>query len=196
VGHPRRQSDGRRFKFKTVTEDEIAMLRGRTSREIIAIWACPVEGSAGRRPRQEDDGRRGDAIPLFSGTGDLLRGLSASGAAFGDRQLQFRGRPSARSWAPTWPAWSSHYGCGAAIFGKAAKFKAVVKAARIAKDRVLCIGDETRDIEAAREAGLACGAVNGATPPARPGRACPTMMFGAWTKLFRGSPHPITVGAD
>jgi phosphoglycolate phosphatase len=29
-----------RFKFKAVTEDEIAMLRGRTSREIIDYLAC------------------------------------------------------------------------------------------------------------------------------------------------------------
>ena len=34
----------------------------------------------------------------------------------------------------------------------------VVKAARIPKDHVLCIGDETRDIEAARRVGLPCAA--------------------------------------
>jgi phosphoglycolate phosphatase len=31
-----------RFKFKAVTEDEIAMLRGRTSREIIAYLGLPL----------------------------------------------------------------------------------------------------------------------------------------------------------
>jgi len=51
------------------------------------------------------------------------------------------------------------YECGAALFGKAGKFRKVVRRARVKPGETLCIGDETRDIEAAREAGLASGAV-------------------------------------
>jgi phosphoglycolate phosphatase len=53
----------------------------------------------------------------------------------------------------------SHYACGASAFGKAAKFRAVVKKAGVSPADVLCIGDETRDVEAARQAGLAAGSV-------------------------------------
>jgi phosphoglycolate phosphatase len=53
----------------------------------------------------------------------------------------------------------SHIACGASIFGKAAKFKSVGRRARVAPDCVISIGDEVRDIEAARAAGIACGAV-------------------------------------
>ena len=53
----------------------------------------------------------------------------------------------------------SHFACGAALFGKAAVFRKVVKKAGSTPERTLCIGDEVRDIEAAHEAGCACGAV-------------------------------------
>jgi phosphoglycolate phosphatase len=52
----------------------------------------------------------------------------------------------------------SHFACGASIFGKAAKFKAVMRRARVTPTQTIAIGDEVRDIEAARAAGIACGA--------------------------------------
>ncbi len=53
----------------------------------------------------------------------------------------------------------SHYACGASLFGKAAKFRRVLKAAGIAPQDAIAIGDEVRDVEAARDAGIAFGAV-------------------------------------
>ncbi len=53
----------------------------------------------------------------------------------------------------------SHFACGAALFGKAAVFRKVVRKAGSTPARTLCIGDEVRDINAAREAGCECGAV-------------------------------------
>ena len=53
----------------------------------------------------------------------------------------------------------AHYGCGASIFGKAAKFRQVIRAAGVADADVLSVGDEVRDIEAARKVRLAAGAV-------------------------------------
>jgi phosphoglycolate phosphatase len=51
------------------------------------------------------------------------------------------------------------FACGASLFGKAAKFSRVLKRAGVAPERALCIGDEIRDLEAARAAGIAFGAV-------------------------------------
>ena len=45
------------------------------------------------------------------------------------------------------------------MFGKAAKFKAVLKRTGIAAADAICIGDEVRDGEAARQAGIDFGAV-------------------------------------
>jgi phosphoglycolate phosphatase len=52
----------------------------------------------------------------------------------------------------------SHFACGASMFGKAAKFKAVMRRSRVTPAQTIAIGDEVRDIEAARAAGIACGA--------------------------------------
>ena len=51
------------------------------------------------------------------------------------------------------------FDCSASVFGKARKFRRVLKRARLAPHDAIAIGDETRDIEAARAAGIACGAV-------------------------------------
>jgi phosphoglycolate phosphatase len=54
----------------------------------------------------------------------------------------------------------SHFACGASLFGKAAKFRSVMRRARVDPARAIAIGDEVRDIEAARAVGIACGAVS------------------------------------
>ena len=54
---------------------------------------------------------------------------------------------------------TSHYGCGASLFGKAAKFKSVLRRSGYAAAETITIGDELRDLEAARSAGIAFGAV-------------------------------------
>jgi phosphoglycolate phosphatase len=72
----------------------------------------------------------------------------------------------------------SDFDCGAAIFGKAAKFRRVVKRASLAPAQVIAIGDEVRDIEAARAAGIACGAVSwGYAAPAKLRALGPDLMF-------------------
>jgi phosphoglycolate phosphatase len=52
----------------------------------------------------------------------------------------------------------AHYACGASLFGKASKFKQVLKQAGIPASQTLAIGDEVRDVEAARKAGIRFGA--------------------------------------
>jgi phosphoglycolate phosphatase len=54
----------------------------------------------------------------------------------------------------------NEYACGASLFGKASKFHAVIKRRGARADRTIAIGDEARDIEAARKVGLAVGAVS------------------------------------
>jgi phosphoglycolate phosphatase len=49
--------------------------------------------------------------------------------------------------------------CGASLFGKASKFKHAIKTSGIPLAQTLCVGDETRDIDAAKEIGVACAAV-------------------------------------
>jgi phosphoglycolate phosphatase len=53
----------------------------------------------------------------------------------------------------------SEFACGASLFGKAAKFRRVLRRAGVDPAGAIAIGDEVRDIEAARAAGIACAAV-------------------------------------
>ncbi len=54
----------------------------------------------------------------------------------------------------------SCFACGASLFGKAAKYKAVLKRTGTAARDAISIGDEVRDGEAARQAGIDFGAVS------------------------------------
>jgi phosphoglycolate phosphatase len=53
----------------------------------------------------------------------------------------------------------SHFNCGASLFGKAKKFRSIMRRAGVTAAQTIAIGDEVRDIEAAQSAGIACGAV-------------------------------------
>jgi phosphoglycolate phosphatase len=52
-----------------------------------------------------------------------------------------------------------HLDCGAALFGKAAKLRAMVRRADVSIAETIYLGDEVRDAEAARGAGVDFGAV-------------------------------------
>lgn len=53
----------------------------------------------------------------------------------------------------------SQFACGATMFGKASKFRRVLKALGVAPADAISIGDEIRDLDAAREVGLATAVV-------------------------------------
>ena len=70
------------------------------------------------------------------------------------------------------------YECGAALFGKAARFRRVLERTGMSKDEAICVGDEARDIEAAAAAGLASGAATwGYATRELLERQRPTMVF-------------------
>ena len=60
---------------------------------------------------------------------------------------------------PELSALVSQFACGATVFGKASKFKRVLKTLGVAPAEAISIGDEIRDLDAAREVGLATAVV-------------------------------------
>ncbi|WP_312271168.1 HAD hydrolase-like protein [Pseudomonas sp.] len=50
--------------------------------------------------------------------------------------------------------------CNAPLLGKSSRLKQVVAHCNVSPDATICIGDELRDIQAARKTGIACGAVS------------------------------------
>jgi phosphoglycolate phosphatase len=146
------------FGFRRVAADEIEPLRRAGTREILAALEVPLW----KLPRIARHMRRMKAahiadIPLFAGVETMLRQLNESGIrlALVTSDQEENARAALRESA----ALFSDLACGAAIFGKATKFRGVLKRAGVAPAEALAIGDEVRDIEAARAAGIACAAV-------------------------------------
>jgi phosphoglycolate phosphatase len=120
----------------------------------VSAWKLPFIAQRLRRRMAEE----AEAIQLFPGAKALLRQLAGQGVVLGVVSSNSAANVR-RILGPEAAALVEHYACGAALFGKAARFRRVVRKAKVQPCETLCIGDETRDIEAAREAGLASGAV-------------------------------------
>jgi phosphoglycolate phosphatase len=99
-----------------------------------------------------------DGIPLFPGVEAMLRAFADAGVRLALVSSDNEGN-ARRQLGPANVALFSVFDCGASLFGKAAKFRRVVRRAHVDAGRTIAIGDEIRDIEAARAAGIACGAV-------------------------------------
>ncbi|MBP2298408.1 HAD hydrolase-like protein [Azospirillum picis] len=148
-----------RYGFNPVLPDEMEMLRGYDARQImrhlrVPGWKLPLIANHMRRLMARDI----HAIRLFDGVPALLRTLDERGVAVAvvssNSETNIRrvlGRENA--------ALVAHFACGSSLFGKAAKFRALLRRTRLPAGSVIAIGDEIRDIEAARRVGMACAAV-------------------------------------
>ncbi|MCA6109014.1 HAD hydrolase-like protein [Bradyrhizobium cenepequi] len=166
-----------RFGFRRVADEDVDELRHASSREIVARLEVPTWKIAfiARHMRRLKAKHLAD-IALFPGTETMLRTLKDGGLRLAlvssDNEANARGLLGEAASLFSW------FDCGASIFGKAAKFRRVVKRAGVAQTQAISIGDETRDIEAARAAGIACGAVSwGYAAPAKLRALGPDLMF-------------------
>ena len=148
----------RQFGFREVAEGEAEELRGLESREIMArlgvpVWKLPAIAMHMRRLSAE----AGDAVRLFPGVESMLARLVASDVTVAI--VSSNGEDAIRRTLGQAAGHVSHFSCGASLWGKSAKFKAVIGRAGASRERTIAIGDEIRDIDAARRAGIAAGAV-------------------------------------
>lgn len=147
-----------RFKFRKVSPEEIAAMRGKTTREVIRQlgiprWKLPAMG----RYLHALLAQQTDRISLFDGIPPLLQQLRIGGVRLAlvtsnaehNARAILQGNVAAFDWLE----------CDASLFGKARAYRRVLRKSRIAIPDVLSIGDETRDIVAARKVGITSGAV-------------------------------------
>ena len=148
-----------RYGFRRIKAHEGAGLRGLGARQImhrlgVPAWKLPFIARHMRSLATRDI----DELRLFDGVDEALRSLSARGVALAivssNSEANIR-----RLLGPELCSLIDFYACGASIFGKAPKFRQVLKASGVGAAQAICIGDEIRDFEAARQAGLAFGAV-------------------------------------
>ena len=147
-----------RFGFRRIADDDIERLRHAGSREILGhldvpLWKLP---SIARHMRRLKAAHIGD-IGLFPGAEAMLRSLREGGCMLA--LVSSDSEANARRQLGEAAALFSHYDCGASLFGKATKFRRVVRRAGFTPTQAISVGDEVRDIEAARTAGIACAAV-------------------------------------
>jgi phosphoglycolate phosphatase len=149
-----------RFGLRSVDDGDIERLRGADPRDIlehlgIRRWKLPIIARHIRQLKAEHPA----AMPLFPGVDMLLQALNARGIVTAmvssDHESNVRRALGSRN-----AALIAHWACSASMFGKAAKFRRVLRKAGVAPEEALCIGDEIRDLEAARAVGVAFGAVS------------------------------------
>lgn len=148
-----------KYKFKRVEAGELDTLRGYNARQMIKhlgvpAWKLPLIGNHLKKLMAQNAAQ----IALFEGVDGMLRELAAQGVTLAV--------VSSNSYAnirqvlgPENAALITYYECGAALFGKHVQFRRILKKSRIPRSQTLCIGDEIRDIEAARREDLPFGAV-------------------------------------
>jgi phosphoglycolate phosphatase len=156
-----------RFRFKRIEPHEIDMLRQLDTRALmrhlgIPAWKIPLIASHMRKRKAKDL----DQTRLFEGVDGMLRRLSDAGVAFAlvssNSEANVRGILGAKN-----TGLISLYECGVSLLGKASRFRRILRRSGVPADRAICIGDEIRDLDAARKAGIAFGAVTwGYTAPA------------------------------
>ncbi len=147
-----------RFGFRRVADADIEGLRHASTREILSrlevpLWKLPAIARHARRLKAE----AASEISLFAGVEAMLRTLAENGVQLA--LVTSDSEANAREKLGHAAACFQHFDCAASIFGKPAKFRRVIRRAGVAPGKVIAIGDEVRDIEAARAVGIACGAV-------------------------------------
>ncbi|MBB3220280.1 HAD hydrolase-like protein [Pseudoduganella umbonata] len=118
------------------------------------------------------------SIRLFDGVPDVLRSAAADGVLLAI--VSSNSEANVRAVLGDDARLFAHFECGAALFGKRRRLRRVLQGTGVADERVLCVGDEVRDIDAAHAEGLDFGAVGWgyARPEALRARA-PKLMFGS-----------------
>jgi phosphoglycolate phosphatase len=163
--------------------DELRMLGAREiSRRLrVPAWKTPF---IVRRVRDLMT-RRVHEVSLFDGVRDVLTQLATRGVTLALVSSNTESNVR-RVLGSELSALFRYYECGVSIFGKAVRFSRLLRTTRIEPVRVICIGDEVRDAEAAARTGIDFGAVTwGYSAPAALEQTAPRFMFKSVADLLR-----------
>ena len=120
----------------------------------VPLWKVPIIAS----DLQNRMAKQMNSIELFTGVSDLITYLNQQACttcvissntlanvrlALGEKNVSLM----------------KGFECGVSLFGKASKIRGMLKKLRVPAHQAIYIGDETRDVRAAKQAGVAAGAV-------------------------------------
>jgi phosphoglycolate phosphatase len=145
---------------RRITEEELHMIRGFDARAFIKhmdvpMWKTVLIGNDLRKMMAQDIKQ----IPLFDGVDELLPRLVEMGGTLA--VVSSNSAENVRNvLGPANTALFRYFECGASAFGKQHKYRKVLSKSGIPPQQAISIGDEIRDLEAARHSGIAFGAVS------------------------------------
>ncbi|WP_426957023.1 HAD hydrolase-like protein [Muricoccus radiodurans] len=147
-----------RHGLRLLDDAEFEAFRELDNREIIRrlgvpSWRLPLIAQDMRRLAARDAG----TIGLFPGVPEMLRALREAGRVLA--VVSSNSEANARRILGASAAEVAWFGCGASLFGKAARFRQVLRRAALPAETAIAVGDELRDLHAAAEAGLSAAAV-------------------------------------
>jgi phosphoglycolate phosphatase len=149
-----------RWRFRPVAAGEEPLLRSMSAREIlrhlrVAGWKLPLVARDLRRRMAADI----EHIRPFPGVEEALRALSGAGVRLG--LATSNGLANVRAvLGDQTLALMDLIETGASVHGKGGRLRRMLRAAGLRAGQVLYVGDEIRDAEAARAAGIAFAAVS------------------------------------
>jgi len=143
----------RRFGFRCPDEEELEVLRHKPPREVMRILKIPRWKLVFIAVHVRKRASKAEAFPLFDGVPDVLRAIAAQGVKIAVVSSNAEGNVR-RALGPELSALVTSWSCGAGLFGKAKHFRDVLRETKVAPERALSVGDEIRDIDAARAVGL------------------------------------------
>jgi phosphoglycolate phosphatase len=167
-----------RFGFRQTTPAEREELRRLRTRDIIQylqvpLWKMPAIARHMRQRASEDI----SAIRLFDGVPQALGSLRRQGMALAVASSNSEANVR-RVLGLDLAEQIDFYGCGSSLFGKANKLRQAMKRIGTTPARTICIGDESRDIEAAQAVSAASAAVTwGYAAPEALRRLSPTVVL-------------------
>ncbi|MVW71429.1 HAD-IA family hydrolase [Bordetella sp. 02P26C-1] len=143
-----------KYGFRKANAEERAQLRYRSAHEILAflgvpIWKLPSIMAHVRRKMHDV----APDVRLFDGIPEALTQLRAAGLRMTVLSSNSQANVQ-RVLGPQASSWFDDYECGTDMFGKASKLRRLLARYRLAPQRCLLVGDEMRDIDAARKAGV------------------------------------------
>jgi phosphoglycolate phosphatase len=148
-----------RYALRRPTADEVLWLRTQPTADIlrwlgVPMWQLPAIMRFARTRMQA----RASEITLFPGVAALLSQLAAA-----DTRIAVVSSNAERTirtvLGPTLIAEVCALRCGVGLFGKASRLRGVMRRARVDAADAVFVGDEERDIAAARDAGVRAIAV-------------------------------------
>jgi phosphoglycolate phosphatase len=142
------------LRCRPVTRDEVEQFRSLRTREILKAlevpwWRIPLIAGHMRRRAEES----ADLLSLFDGVPDMIVALHRSGVRLAIASSNSE-RTIRQVLGDDLAGTVQHYACNAAVFGKAAVFKRIMRRFQASPANTVAIGDETRDLEAADKAGI------------------------------------------